>query len=364
MNPIEEIVHIANLFLTDGAITDAVPHGSGNINDTYLITSDTGKQYILQKVNTSIFTAPQRVMSNMSKVTSHISRTIKEQKLEWKIQCVVSAKGGENYLNDPELGFWRMITLIGHSRSFDVLESEHQAFELGRALGEFHTLLDSLPDGEVEYVLDGFHVVPHYLELYDEASLLDNLPTGTLVDHAHRLIDRFRVRGSVLEEGREKGVLPLRIIHGDPKINNIMFDIDSGNAISMIDLDTIQPGLLHYDIGDCARSSCNPLGEEEREHWADVKFDIEVFRLFWQGYRSNGLKLLSPDEVEYVYDSLFVIAFEMGLRFFTDYLNGDIYFKTSYPENNLYRALVQLTLAESIDAQKEEIEAIINEESR
>ncbi len=359
MNPIEEIIEIAGLFHTEGKVVHASAHGSGNINDTYLTRTDSGKGYILQKVNTSIFTKPQTVMNNMSKVTRHISSVVKAKGLRWKIQQVVQSKDGKDFVSSPDMGFWRMITLIEDSQSFDVVDSAYQAFELGRALGIFHTLLDSVPDGEIEYVLEGFHITPRYLELYDEASLLDDLPTGTLVDMAHRLIGRFRKKADRLEKGKKSGILPMRIIHGDPKINNIMFDNTSGKAVSVIDLDTVQPGLLHYDIGDCARSSCNPFGEEEREHWADVRFDTDIFEEFWRGYRSYSIDLLSDGEMEYVYDSLFVLTFETGLRFFTDYLNGDIYFKTSYPQNNLYRALVQLRLAESIEAQRNKIEKIV-----
>jgi Ser/Thr protein kinase RdoA (MazF antagonist) len=298
----------------------------------------------------------------MSIVTKELSRKIRAEGIEWQIQCVIPALDGQNFVHDPEIGFWRMISFIKDSSSFDLIGSRDQAYELGRALKVFHLLLDELHREKIGYVLEDFHIVPEYLRIYDEASLQDDLPTGTLVDYAHRLVERYRGRADSLERGRECGDLPLRIIHGDPKINNIMFDTHTGRAVSMIDLDTIQPGLLHYDIGDCARSSCNPLGEEERDRWSDVRFDTDIFAQFWRGYRSEGRSMLSAVEMGYIYDSLFVIAYEMGLRFFTDYLNGDVYFKTSYPDNNLYRALVQLTLAESIDAQKDEILEIILEE--
>jgi len=358
----KEVIQIANHFQTQGLITQASMHGSGNINDTYLVISDEGISYILQRVNTDIFTTPEHVMQNMRIVTQHIQQHIHRQKLLWKTQHVILTTDGEDHYSTEEGSFWRMISFIKESKSFDIIDSHHRAFQLGKALGLFHALMDDLPKERINSIIEGFHIAPNYLMQYEEACLSGSTSGGTLEDVAHRLIEKHKASISLLEDAKSAGTLPLRIIHGDPKINNIMFDLKSDHAISMIDLDTVQLGLLHYDIGDCARSSCNPLGEEERERWREVQFDTEGFKYLWRGYLSRTHHLFSEAEYDAIYDALFILTFETGLRFFTDYLNGDIYFKTHYPQNNLYRGLVQLVLAESIHKQRDPLQKIISEE--
>ncbi len=153
-----------------------------------------------------------------------------------------------------------------------------------------------------------------------------------------------------LEKARAQGRLRLRPIHGDPKVNNVMLDTATGQAVGMVDLDTVKPGLVHYDIGDCLRSGCNPLGEET-EDWEAVRFEPELCRAILAGYLSLARDFLTETDYAYLYDAIRLLAFELGLRFFTDYLAGNVYFKARHPEHNLVRALVQFKLTESIESQ-------------
>jgi len=162
----------------------------------------------------------------------------------------------------------------------------------------------------------------------------------------------------ILENAREQGKLHLRPIHGDPKANNVLRDPDTGRAVGMVDLDTVKPGLVHYDIGDCLRSCCNPLGEET-ELWEDVRFDADLCRAVLQGYLSTARAFLSPADYEYLFDALRLLTFELGLRFFTDHLEGNVYFRTGREGHNLARALVQFRLTESIESQESAIRLII-----
>jgi Ser/Thr protein kinase RdoA (MazF antagonist) len=164
----------------------------------------------------------------------------------------------------------------------------------------------------------------------------------------------------VLENAKAQGRLFLRTIHGDPKVNNILIDTAIGQAISIVDLDTVKPGLVHYDIGDCLRSACNPIGEETEE-WEAVHFDTGLCHAILQGYLSMAREFLTENDFSYLYDAIRLIAFELGLRFFTDYLEGDVYFKVSRPGHNLARALVQFRLAESIESEETTIRGIIRE---
>ena len=169
-----------------------------------------------------------------------------------------------------------------------------------------------------------------------------------------------RAWAHVLEEARAQGRLRLRPIHGDPKVNNVLLDTATGQAVALVDLDTVKPGLVHYDIGDCLRSGCNPQGEET-EHWEAVRFDPDLCRALLQGYLSQARGFLTAADYDHLYDAVRLIAFELGLRFFTDYLEGNVYFKARHREHNLARALVQFRLTESIESQETAIGAIIRD---
>jgi Ser/Thr protein kinase RdoA (MazF antagonist) len=169
-----------------------------------------------------------------------------------------------------------------------------------------------------------------------------------------------RAWAPVLEEARAQGRLRLRPIHGDPKVNNVMVDTATGLAVGLVDLDTVKPGLVHYDIGDCLRSGCNPLGEETGD-WEAVRFEPDLGRAILNGYLSLARDFLVENDYTYLYDAIRLITFELGLRFFTDYLEGNVYFKARRPEHNLARALVQFKLTESLEAQAAAIGAIIRD---
>jgi Ser/Thr protein kinase RdoA (MazF antagonist) len=169
-----------------------------------------------------------------------------------------------------------------------------------------------------------------------------------------------RDRVQVLEDARSQGRLLLRPIHGDPKVDNVLFDDATGRAVCLIDLDTVKPGLVHYDVGDCLRSGCNTLGEET-ERWQEVRFEADLCRALLGGYLPAAGTFLTEWDYEYLYDAVRLIAFELGLRFFTDHLEGDVYFRVGRPDHNLTRALVQFRLAESIEALEPAIRAIVRD---
>ena len=178
------------------------------------------------------------------------------------------------------------------------------------------------------------------------------------VDYCLKFVEQRQEWARILEDAKSAGKLPLRPIHGDPKVNNVMICTTTQQAIGIIDLDTVKPGLVHYDIGDCLRSGCNPLGEETKE-WEQVYFDVGMCRAMLTGYLSQASEFLTDYDYEYLFDGIRLIAFELGLRFFTDHLAGDVYFKVKHPNHNLDRALVQFKLTESIEAQEQTIRKII-----
>jgi Ser/Thr protein kinase RdoA (MazF antagonist) len=363
---LDNLVAVADQFKPQGEVIAVEEYGNGNVNDTFLVTLDSKeeKHFILQRINTQVFRRPELVMLNMRTFSEHVRQRLQGAVLSpgrrWEVVRVLLTEDGEDHWIDPAGSFWRGISFIDGSQSFDTIEDIEHAEEVGFALGMFHNLLSDLPSEKLVDTLEGFHITPRYLHHYDEV-LAQNRPSKSLeVDYSLQFIKERRAWANVLEDAKGQGRLRFRPIHGDPKVNNVMMDNATGKAISIVDLDTVKPGLVHYDIGDCLRSGCNPLGEET-EQWEMVRFDPELCQAILQGYLSLARDFLTEDDYEYLYDAIRLIAFELGLRFFTDYLEGNVYFKANHQENNLARALVQFKLTENIESQKEAIQFIIRD---
>jgi len=360
---LNQLHKIASNFIIKDKIISIDEYGNGNINDSYLVTTSakTKNKFILQKINTDIFHQPELLMQNINVVTEHIeNKLVKNDK--WQVFSVVKSQKGQSFWVSDKNSYWRMISFIEDSVSYDVIKSTEQASELGTALGVFHSLISDLQPTLLANVLEDFHITPSYLKHYDK--VIDNLQKSNQEDivFAHNFISENRSKTIALEQAKKNKHLSLRIIHGDPKMNNVMFHKSTGRAISIIDLDTVEPGLIHYDFGDCVRSSCNRLGEEAGEQWRTVSFDIDIFRNILKGYINEAKSFLTENDYQYLYDAIFIIAFELGLRFFTDYLEGNVYFsKIDHSKQNLYRGLTQFKLTESIKNNRTEIENIIQE---
>jgi Ser/Thr protein kinase RdoA (MazF antagonist) len=362
----DSLIAIADRFQASGKAIDIQAFGNGNINDTFLVTLDSGteKYFLLQRINTHVFQQPKLIMSNMRTFTEHVRQRLQKQPIapdrRWDVPCVLLTEDDRDYYIDDRDNFWRAIGFIDSSQTFDNIQNLEHAKEVGYALGTFHHLVSDLNADRLADTLEGFHITPLYLRDYDRILATANASTSPEVDYCFQFIDRRRAWAYVLEDAKTQAKLPMRLIHGDPKINNIVIDTNTGKAAGMIDLDTIKPGLIHYDLGDCLRSGCNPLGEET-EHWEDVRFDTDLAKAILQGYCSQAGAFLTENDYEYIYDAIRLIAFELGLRFFTDYLAGNVYFKAKYREHNLARALVQFKLTKSIEFYSKEIRSIIQD---
>jgi Ser/Thr protein kinase RdoA (MazF antagonist) len=269
-------------------------------------------------------------------------------------------RDGRDHFIDSGGSFWRALSFIDAAETFDTIKDAGHAAEVGSALGRFHSLLSDLSPDRLSDTLPGFHITPGYLAHYDEVLEGRVLRPSPEVNFGVRFIRERRDFAPVLENARTRGRLRLRPMHGDPKVNNVMLDAATGGAVGMVDLDTVKPGLVHYDIGDCLRSGCNPWGEETRD-WERVRFEPELGRAILTGYLSLARDFLTADDYAYLYDAIRLLAFELGLRFFTDYLAGNVYFKARHPEHNLVRALVQFKLTESIESQAPALNAIIRD---
>jgi hypothetical protein len=368
----DDLINIASRFTTHKKAIEIKPFGNGNVNDTFLVTVDAlgGEQFILQRINTQVFRHPHLVMQNMCIYTQHVSDRLHHSPLDrrWEVPQVLLTQNAQTYWIDDNGSFWRAISYISKSQSFDTLQDPQQAQEIGYALGVFHNLISDLSPERLADTLEGFHITPLYLQQYEKARAASQIPQGSLstlthsseVDYCSKFISDRQTWAHILETAKAQTKLPLRLMHGDPKINNIMFDTATQKAVSIIDLDTVKPGLVHYDIGDCLRSGCNPAGEET-EHWQAIYFEPDLCQAILQGYFSIAKDFFTPNDYFYLYDAIRLLTFELGLRFFTDYISGNVYFKVKYPEHNLIRALVQFKLTESIELQEATLRTIIRD---
>ena len=359
----DDLIAIAGQFTTTGTATAVQAFGSGNINDTFLVTPDSGntRKFVLQRLNTHVFKSPELVMQNMRRVTEHIEARLKNVSMKagrrWETPRVLRARDGRDWFIDTHGSFWRAITFIQSAETFDTIQSAAHAEEVGLGLGMFHNLVSDLPSARLSDTLEGFHIAPRYLSHYDEVMSRQYNKTPE-TEYCIQFIEKRRALAHVLEDAKAQGKIHMRVMHGDPKINNVLIDTATRQAVSIIDLDTVKPGLVHYDIGDCLRSACNPMGEEV-EQWETVSFETDLCRAIMAGYLSQVRSFLSAADYDYLFDAARLIAFELGLRFFTDHLEGDLYFKARYQGHNLLRALCQFRLAESIESQEAAIRAII-----
>ncbi|MBP5975654.1 aminoglycoside phosphotransferase family protein [Brasilonema sp. CT11] len=360
----DNLVTIAKQFTLQGKITDVQSLGSGNINDTFLVSLDSPEEqhFVLQRINTQVFRQPQLIMQNMRTFTEHIHKRLQNASLSrrWEVPRVLLTKDAQDHWRDVDGSFWRAISFIEGAQSFDTMRDRSHAKEIGYALGMFHNLISDLPPEKLADTLFGFHITPLYLKQYEEVLAKTSPRQSSEVNYCLQFVSDRTTWAHVLENAKATGNLPLRLMHGDPKINNVMFDTATQQAVSVIDLDTVKPGLVHYDIGDCLRSGCNLAGEET-EQWESVSFDTDLCQGILQGYLSVAKAFLTENDYAYIYDAIRLIAFELGLRFFTDYLAGNVYFKVKHSEHNLARALVQFQLTQSIESQETTIRNIIQD---
>jgi len=375
-------------FDLNGPIASITPFGSGNINRTYLLTT-TGsppERTILQKINRQVFKHPRRIIENMVVITRHLEAKIGDQgnsPSSWRSPRIIRTKSGNNYFIDPDGEFWRAISFIENTVSYESVGNKDQAEKAGRALGWFHRLTGDLDPQILHDTLPGFHHTPEYLRHYDHiratatptpAAAATERETATRATSANRaisanlsqdigycsdFIEENRCRAGVLENARTEGRLIIRTIHGDPKISNVLFSSKNGDPVSLIDLDTVKPGLQQYDIGDFLRSVCNPAGEEATAP-ETVRFDSGLCAAALRGYFSEVGRLLTADDIDCIFEAVRLITFELGLRFFTDFLQGNVYFRAEHASHNLQRAVVQFKLAESILEQENDLQSIIH----
>ena len=341
----------AAAFCRDGATCPLSLLGRGNINDTFLVAS-AASSFVLQRINRQVFPQALSVINNFAKVTRHLSGRRMQTGKPFRTALPVPTLAGELFFRDAQGEYWRGQTYLPHT-SCSTLTSIDQAFQIGRILARFHNLVADLDVQCLADPLPGFHNLAQYLQEFDRLPTKGQTATNAASRYCFQAIRQGRQRAASLEEAKNSGLLPVQAIHGDPKIDNFLFD-DQGLADGMLDLDTVGVGIVHYDLGDCMRSCCNRGGESGADGLA-VFFDMAICRAILSGYFSLPQQLLSVGQRAYIFDAVLAISFELGVRFLTDHLRGNIYFKVRQDGENLVRAERQFRLVEDIVRREEEI---------
>ncbi len=336
----------AHNFIERDSVFEIEDLGEGNINDTYLVRCG-DRSFVLQRINGLVFPRPEWVVENFRVVTSHLAKRPPEACPQWRDIQLHPTASGRSFFQDAEGSIWRAQSYLDGMETFSAISSFEQAVQIGLALGRFHRFLADLPSSALHDTLPGFHVLATYLAHFDRVKDCRLVPDSPGLRYGLETVARYRSRMDGLRQAEKKGLLVSRIIHGDPKTDNILFDRKTGKAVCLIDLDTVRPGLLLYDIGDCLRSCCNPAGEKGENPEA-VSFRIDLAREILNGYYSGVGQFVTARDKEYIHAAVCLLCFELGLRFLTDYINGNRYFRTQKPDENLHRGLRQFYLLETV----------------
>jgi hypothetical protein len=327
--------------------------GDGNINTTYLVSFKERSPLVVQRLNESVFPDPIGVACNVALVTTYLSARRSDNSASCRF-CrfpeAIEFKDGRSWFEDQSGGIWRCLTYVDKGVSYPHVVRNDQAAEAGRMLGCFHSFLEDFDDSALVDPLPGFHDLSTYKRSYLEAIEIHHRSVDSEFLYCRKMIED-RLDSLTLGEQVQEDEVRRQVIHGDPKCDNFLFDRESGRALALIDLDTVSPGLLAVDIGDCLRSFCNPTGEKTE---ADIVFDSQICDQLLKSYLQTFA--LSEAERALIFHGVRLLTYELGLRFFTDYLNGDRYFKIARKRENLQRAQVQFKLLESIEKQRSAIE--------
>jgi hypothetical protein len=359
---VQNLKEIYSCFDVNGTFLNGEPYGNGHIHDTFRIeTAEKEKDdYILQRLNTRIFKNIPGLQNNIERVTVHLRnrlRAIPGSDIKRECLSLVPSVDGKSWIVDGTGNYWRMYIFITNHRTYNVVDSPGKAFEGGKAIGRFQAMLSDMPGEPLFETIPWFHDIEKRLETFNLT--INQNPAGR-VEKVGNEIKQILVRAEemkvILKLGRE-GKIPLRITHNDTKFNNILLD-ENDKALCVIDLDTVMPGYVHYDFGDAIRTATNTASEDEGD-LEKVNMDIALFRAYSEGFLSETGSTLNNVEKEYLAFAPRLITYTIALRFLTDFIDGDNYFKIHHEFHNLQRARAQLRLVASMEEQYQDMQKII-----
>lgn len=358
MNPKHDMRTLARHFQIPGDFVAARQYGSGHINDTYCVTFDqcgVKTRFILQWINHHVFKHPAALMNNVQRVTAHLAaRMAHEPDANRRVLSLIPANDGKAFYCDEEGNHWRAYVFIEGARTYDAVQSPRQAFEAARAFGHFQSLLSDLPAPRLHDTIPDFHHTPKRFAALERAIEADVMNRAALA----RAEIEFALKRKPIVDVLLNASLPERITHNDTKFNNAMLDDKTGEGLCVIDLDTVMPGLAVYDFGDMVRSATNSAAEDERDV-SKVEMQFPMFEALVRGYLASASEFLTRGEAELLAFSGRLITFETGIRFLSDFLCGDTYFKVHREGHNLDRCRTQFKLMESIETQEARMQKLV-----
>ncbi|WP_231596055.1 phosphotransferase enzyme family protein [Sphingobacterium endophyticum] len=360
----ENSIKSAENFKLEGEIIESIPFGSGHINDTFKITTNSPNNnfYLLQRINHHIFQDVDGLMNNIEIVCNHLKEKLAhlgDHEVIKRTMTIVQTHDHKNYYKDQNGEYWRVFILIPNTRSYDILETQEQAYSGGMAFGQFQKQLSDLDPKTIVEVLPNFHNIEFRMNNLKEA--INSNPVGR-VEHVQDLLnyifEREQKMRTILELGRANK-LPLRITHNDTKFNNVLLD-EENNVQCVIDLDTVMPGYVAYDFGDAIRTIINSAAEDEKD-LSKIILNIPLFQSFAAGYLSEAKEFLTESEIDSLIPAVHLLPYMQAVRFLTDYINGDTYYKIAYPEHNLVRTKAQLKLVHELEINNDKLTEILSE---
>ena len=352
----EQLLNILDQFQLTEKVVSAEPFGNGHINDTLKVTNEKGEiKYVLQRINHLIFTNVDMLQNNIQIVTSHIRKKLEEKgenDIDRKVLTFLPTKDNKLYYFDGD-NYWRVCLFIPNSKSYEEVTPE-LSYEAGKAFGDFQSMLADIPEGTLGETIPNFHNMEFRLEQFHDA--VKNNAAGRL-DEVKDLIEEIEKRAEAMciqERLYREGKLKKRTNHCDTKVNNMMFDTETDKVLCVIDLDTTMPGFVLSDFGDFIRTGAN-TGAEDDPDLDNVSVNMDIFRAFSKGYIRSAGSFLTPTERELLPFGAKMLTYMQTVRFLTDYLDGDTYYKIKFPEHNLQRSHAQFKLLQSIEAHEQEM---------
>lgn len=348
-----------------GQVVGAVRYGSGHINDTFCVHTQPGEEpcrrFILQRVSSAAFQHPDQLMENITGVTSFLRRQIAAAggDPDREAMTVVPAKDGKPFYSDPEGGAWRVYVFVEGTKCLQTAETPELFAASARAFGRFQQMLKDYPADTL------YETIPHFHDTEDRLAKLKAAVSADAMDRVREVgpeLDFVRQRErdcSVALQALRDGVLPLRVTHNDTKLNNVLMDRETNEGLCIIDLDTVMPGLSINDFGDSIRFGANHSAEDEQD-LSKVNFDIDLFDVYTQGFLEGAGGALTDAELDYLPWGAKLMTLECGIRFLTDYLEGDHYFRTHRPGQNLDRCRTQFKLVSDMEQQWDAMKAVVD----
>jgi len=357
------VADIISNFSIQGEVGEGEPYGSGHINETYYVKNmhPGYGDYLLQRINHHVFKDIPSLIENIRIVTGHLRRKldmIPGAEIHKEVLTLVPTREGRFYYHDPKGNYWRMYHFL-HTNRYDVVQTEQQAYEGGKAFGKFQALLSDLDAGLLVETIPHFHNIGMRLKRFNEAVSADTTDRVKKVTAEIAFVNERADAMKALLEPRNGHVLPVRIIHNDTKFNNVLLD-GNDHAQCVIDLDTVMPGYVAYDFGDAIRTIINTASEDE-EDISKIKLNIPLFTAYTKGYFEEAGHFLTRPEVESLLRGILLIPYEQTVRFLTDYIEGDTYYKIHFPDHNLQRTRAQLQLLRKMEEKYETLRKIVQD---